>query len=63
VLSDRATRIEETVMDDFTCTLTRGKWYCGHDCDDPSHGRQGAARVYDHGHYYKPGQIISITEL
>lgn len=48
---------------DFTCTLVHGRWYCTHDCDDPSHGRHGPTRVYDRGRYYRPGDLISVTDL
>ena len=46
-------------MSDYTCTYTRGKWFCPHDCDDPSHGRPGHSRIYYRGRYYKPGQQIT----
>lgn len=41
------------------CIYTRGTWFCPHECDDPSHGRQGPPRVLYHGRYYRPGQIIT----
>lgn len=40
------------------CVWTSDKWYCPADCDDPSHGRHGKHRVYYHGRYYRPGQLI-----
>ena len=46
-------------MSDFTCTLVCTKWYCPHDCDDPSHGKRGMALIYYRGHYYRPGQLIT----
>ena len=45
-------------MSDYTCTYTRGTWFCPHDCDDPSHGRHGAARIFDKGRYWRPGELI-----
>ena len=46
-------------MSDYTCTLVHGKWFCPHDCDDPSHGKNGASRIFYGGHYYRPGQLIT----
>lgn len=48
---------------DFTCTLAGGKWFCPHDCDDPSHGRPGTDRVYIEGRYYRDGGLISATDI
>lgn len=48
---------------DFTCTWVRGVWICQHTCDDPNHGRHGPARVYDRGRYWRPGDLISTTDI
>ena len=45
-------------MSDYTCTLVGTKWYCPHDCDDPSHGRGGAERILHKGRYWRPGDLI-----
>lgn len=46
-------------MDNAGCIFTGGKWFCPHECDDPSHGRPGNARIYYRGRYYRPGDIIT----
>lgn len=52
-----------THHDESTCTYTAGRWFCPHDCDDPTHGRHGRHRVLYHGHYYRPGGLISMEDL
>ena len=46
-------------MDDFTCTLIHGQWYCPHECDDPSHGHHGPPRIRVKDRYYRPGDLIN----